>query len=59
MAAQAAIDAVKLQVPDEAEELGFDDTDIGILIDSGLSQSRTILAVFGNFGKSVELRRHL
>lgn len=45
MAAQAAIDAVKLQVPDEAEELGFDSTAIGVLLDSGLSQSRTILAV--------------
>jgi hypothetical protein len=45
MAAQAAIAAVQLQVPDEAEELGFDDTAIGALLDSGLSQSRTILAV--------------
>jgi len=45
MASDAAIQAVKLQVPDEAEELGFDDAAIGNLLDSGLSQSRTVLAV--------------
>lgn len=45
MAAEAAIAAVKLQVPSEAEELGFDDSAISALLDSGLSQSRTILAI--------------
>lgn len=45
MANATAINAVKVQIPDEAEELGFDDTAIGALLDSGLSQSRTILAV--------------
>lgn len=45
MAAAALITAVKLQVPDEAEELGFDDAAIGALLDSGLSQNKTILAV--------------
>lgn len=45
MADAAIVAAVKLQVPDEAEELGYDDAAISALIDSGLSQSRTILAV--------------
>jgi hypothetical protein len=45
MASDTAINAVKLQLPDEAEELGYDSTAIGNLLDSGLSQSRTILAV--------------
>lgn len=45
MAAETDISAVKLQVPDEAEELGYNDTAIGVLLDSGLSQSRTILAI--------------
>jgi hypothetical protein len=45
MAETAVITAVKLQVPDEATDLGFNDAAIGALLDSGLSQSRTILAV--------------
>src|ERR1051325_720353 len=45
MATEAAITAVKLQLPDEAEELGYNDSAISALLDSGLSQSRTILAV--------------
>lgn len=45
MADAATVAAVKLQIPEEAEELGFDDNAISSLIDSGLSQSRTILAV--------------
>lgn len=45
MADAANILAVKLQVPDEASDLGFDDTAIAALLDSGLSQTKTILAV--------------
>lgn len=45
MADQAVVTAVKLQVPDEAADLGFDDAAIGALLDSGLSQSKAILAV--------------
>jgi len=45
MATEAAIKAVQLQIPDESEELGFDDAAISALLDSGLSQSRTILAI--------------
>lgn len=45
MADAATITAVKLQVPDEATDFGFDDVAIGALLDSGLSQSKTILAV--------------
>jgi uncharacterized protein with ATP-grasp and redox domains len=42
----AAISAVKLQIADEAEELGFDDTIIGTMLDSGLTETKTILAVW-------------
>ncbi|AEL97934.1 hypothetical protein CL65_gp026 [Mycobacterium phage Patience] len=45
MADQAAITAVKLQIPEEASDLGFDDAAIGSLLDSGLTQSKAILAV--------------
>lgn len=45
MADATAITAVRLQIPEEAEELGFNDEAISALLDSGLSQSRTILAV--------------
>jgi hypothetical protein len=41
----AVVTAVQLQIPDEAEELGYTSEAIGSLLDSGLSQSRTILAV--------------
>ncbi len=44
MAAQASIDAVNLQLPDEAEEMGIDEDVIGAFLDSGLSQTKTILA---------------
>lgn len=45
MATPADISAVTLQLPDEAGELGFGSQEIGDLLDSGLSQSRTILAI--------------
>ena len=45
MADTAVITAVKLQIPSEAASFGFDDAAIGALIDSGLTQSKSILAV--------------
>lgn len=45
MADAAKVTAVKLQIPDESSELGFNDAAIGALLDSGLTQSKTILAV--------------
>jgi hypothetical protein len=45
MADESAIKAVKLQIPDEAESLGFDDAAIGNFLDSGLSSTKTILMV--------------
>lgn len=54
MADAAVITAVKAQIPDEAADLGFDDSVITALLDSGLSQSKTILAVLrGMSAKSV------
>jgi hypothetical protein len=44
VADQSAIDAVKAQLPDEADALGVSDTIIGDLLDSGLTQTKTILA---------------
>ncbi|AAN02077.1 gp23 [Mycobacterium phage Barnyard] len=44
MADQSAIDAVKLQLADEANDLGITDIAIGAWLDSGLSQTKTILA---------------
>lgn len=44
MADQAAIDSVKVHLADEAESLGVDDTVIETWLDSGLSQTKTILA---------------
>ena len=44
MADQAAIDAVKAQLPDEAASFGFDDVVIGAMLDSGASQAKSILA---------------
>lgn len=44
MADQSAIDAVKLQLADEATDLGFTDTIIGNLLDSGLTATKAILA---------------
>lgn len=46
MADSAAITQVQLQVADEAESLGFDDTVISTMLDSGLSEVKTILAVW-------------
>ncbi len=44
MADQAAIDSVKIQLADEAESLGIDDIVIESWLDSGLSQTKAILA---------------
>lgn len=44
MADQATIDSVKLHLADEALDLGITDEVIGSWIDSGLSQTKTILA---------------
>lgn len=45
MASAADIDAVQLQVPDEAEEFGYTEAAISSLLDSGLTQFGTILTV--------------
>lgn len=56
MASSAEIAAVTLQVPDEAESLGFDAPAISDLLDSGLSQTKTILAVLnGMAAKSASI----
>jgi len=44
VADSAAISSVKLQLADEAEDLGIDDTIIETWLDSGLSQTKAILA---------------
>lgn len=44
MATATEIAAVQLQLPDEAESMGVDETIIGTFLDSGLSQTKTILA---------------
>lgn len=44
MADQSAIDAVKLQLADEAEVLGVTDSVIGTWLDSGLTVTKTTLA---------------
>ncbi|AZS12561.1 hypothetical protein HWB99_gp025 [Mycobacterium phage DrLupo] len=44
MAEQSAIDAVKLQLADEANDLGITDVVIGGWLDSGLTETKTILA---------------
>ena len=44
MATQAAIDSVKIQLADEAEDLGVDEIVIEGWLDSGLSQTKAILA---------------
>ena len=44
MADQAAIDSVKIQLADEAEELGIDDIVIESWLDSGMTQTKSILA---------------
>jgi hypothetical protein len=56
MADSAQIAAVSLQIPDEAESLGFDTQAISDLLDSGLSQTKTILAVLnGMAAKSASI----
>lgn len=44
MADQAAIDSVKIQLADEAETLGIDEIVIESWLDSGLTQTKAILA---------------
>lgn len=44
MADQVAIDSVKIQLADEADSLGIDDVVIESWLDSGLSQTKAILA---------------
>lgn len=56
MADISAINAVKLQIPDEAASLGFDDTAVGALLDGGLSFSMTVLTVLrGMLAKAASL----
>lgn len=43
MAEQEAIDSVKLQLPDNIADFDLNDTSIGLLLDSGLSQTYTLL----------------
>lgn len=44
MATQAAIDSVKIQLADEADDLGIDDIVVESWLDSGLTQTKAILA---------------
>lgn len=44
MADQAAIDSVKIQLADEADDLGIDDIVISSWLDAGLTQTKAILA---------------
>ncbi len=44
MAEQAAIDSVKIHLADEAVDLGITDTIIGGWLDSGLTQTKSILS---------------
>lgn len=44
MADQSAVDSVKLQLADEASDLGFTDAIIGALLDDGVTQTKIILA---------------
>lgn len=43
MADQSVIDAVTVQLPDIAVSIGVDDSFVGSLLDSGLSQIKTLL----------------
>ena len=43
MASQSAIDAITIQLPDEAEDFGLDETIVGNFIDSGLSTTKVML----------------
>lgn len=45
MAEQAAIDAVKIQLPGEAESFGIDDAIIGAELDTGTTKTKTILTM--------------
>jgi hypothetical protein len=53
VATSSSIAAVQLQIPDEAVDLGFDSSAIGVLLDSGLTQSKTILAVLRGISAKV------
>jgi hypothetical protein len=53
VASSSNIAAVQLQIPDEAVSLGFDDNAISVLLDSGLTQSKTILAVLRGISAKV------
>jgi len=44
MADQAAITAVRLQLPDEADDFGLTAEVVGSLLDGGLTQTKAILA---------------
>lgn len=46
MAEQSAIDAVKIQLPDEAAGLGINDAAIGVLLDKPLTTTHAILAAY-------------
>lgn len=45
MADSTKVAAVMLQIPDEAAVVGYDTAAVGVLLDSGLTQTHTILAV--------------
>lgn len=53
MADAAQVAAVMLQVPDEADTMGFNAEAIGNLLDSGLTQTKTILAVLQGMAAKV------
>ena len=46
MADQTSIDAVKIHIADEAATLGIDDAIISTWLDSGLSQTKAVLAAW-------------
>ncbi len=46
MATSAAIEAVQIHLPEEAEDLGIDDAVISSWLDAGLSQTKTVLAAW-------------
>lgn len=46
MALQTAIDAVKVQLPDEAATFGIDDAKIGAMLDTPLTITHTILSAY-------------
>jgi hypothetical protein len=46
MAGEAAISAIRLQLPDEADDFGLTTEVVGSLLDSGLSQAKVMLAAW-------------